>query len=186
MRKRCAGMTSIPEKMKGKEDCVYTVYIQTGSVIDGGTDSIIGLKLYEAYGPYGKYIYIPNLVAWGGVMDPGHNYFEPGNIDIFSGKAPCLRGPVCAMNLSSDVSGLHPRWYCNYVEVTSTGWQKTCAQQRFRVQTWLSADRYPWSITDYCSDVLGQARQRSESSDDARLGSGSGYGFSILGSTIRT
>ena len=42
------------------EDCVYTVYVRTGSIIKGGTDSVIGLKLYDKSG-YG--IYITNLWA---------------------------------------------------------------------------------------------------------------------------
>jgi hypothetical protein len=92
------------------EDCVYTVYARTGSILKGGTDSIIGVKLYDEYG---EYVDITNLEAWGGLMRPGHNYFERGNLDIFSGRAPCLAAPICAINLTSDGSGPHHGWYCN-------------------------------------------------------------------------
>ncbi|KAK7830512.1 plat domain-containing protein 2 [Quercus suber] len=87
-----------------EDDCVYTVYIRTGSVIKGGTDSIIGARLYDAYG---EYLEIKNLEYWGGLMEPGHNYYERGNLDIFSGRGECLSGPICALNLTSDGSGAH-------------------------------------------------------------------------------
>ncbi|THG07159.1 hypothetical protein TEA_019259 [Camellia sinensis var. sinensis] len=113
---------------RSEDDCVYTAYIRTGSIIKGGTDSIISLTLYDEDG-WG--IRISNLEAWGGLMGPNHDYFERGNLDIFSGKGPCLNGPVCSMNLTSDGSGPHHGWYCNYVEVTTTGPHKPCSQQLF-------------------------------------------------------
>ncbi|KAB1210275.1 hypothetical protein CJ030_MR6G013330 [Morella rubra] len=131
------------------EDCVYTVYIRTGSIMKGGTDSIISLRLYDLYG---EYVEIRNLEAWGGIMELGHNYFERGNLDIFSGRAPCLTAPVCAMNLSSDGSGPHHGWYCNYVEVTSTGVHKQCAQQLFTVEQWLALDTSPYELTAIRND----------------------------------
>ncbi|XP_059433022.1 PLAT domain-containing protein 3-like [Corylus avellana] len=146
------------------EDCVYTVYVRTGSVLKGGTDSIIGLKLYDAYG---EYVHITNLEAWGGLMDRGHNYFERGNLDIFSGKAPCLAAPICAINLTSDGSGHHHGWYCNYVEVTSTGPHIPCAQQLFTVEQWLALDTEPYDLTairNYCPSVAQDRRGRLKSS----------------------
>lgn len=137
---------------------MYTLYLRTGSIIKGGTDSIIGLKLYDSYG-YG--IYIRNLEAWGGLMKPGHNYYERGNLDIFSGRGPCLNGPICAANLTSDGTGPHHGWYCNYVEVTSTGAHIPCAQQLFTVEQWLARDAYPyelWAARNYCKYRLDQAR----------------------------
>ncbi|CAI9758238.1 unnamed protein product [Fraxinus pennsylvanica] len=132
-------------------DCVYTVYIRTGSIIKGGTDSIISLTLYDADG-YG--IRINNLESWGGLMGPGYNYFERGNLDIFSGRGPCLTGPVCNMNLTSDGSGPHHGWYVNYVEVTTTGVHKQCTQEKFTVEQWLATDTSPYELTairNYCS-----------------------------------
>ncbi|KAJ6289051.1 hypothetical protein OIU76_024945 [Salix suchowensis] len=111
------------------EDCVYTMYVRTGSVIKGGTDSTISATLYDTYG-YG--VEVPDLERWGGLMEPGHNYFERGNLDIFSGRAPCLSSPVCALNLTSDGSGSGHGWYVNYVEVTTTGVHAACSQKKFR------------------------------------------------------
>ncbi|PIN26758.1 hypothetical protein CDL12_00477 [Handroanthus impetiginosus] len=131
-------------------DCVYTVYVRTGSTIGAGTDSIITLTLYDANG-YG--IRINNLEAWGGLMGPEYNYFERGNLDIFSGRGPCLTAPICAMNLTSDGSGSHHGWYVNYVEVTSTGVHQNCAQVQFTVEQWLATDRSPHELTairNYC------------------------------------
>ncbi|KAI3441135.1 PLAT domain-containing protein [Psidium guajava] len=132
-----------------KDDCVCTVYVRTGSVIKGGTDSIISLRLYDVYGGVG----IRDLEAWGGLMEPGHNYFERGNLDVFSGRGPCLSGPVCALNLTSDGSGPHHGWYCNYVEVTTTGVHTPCSQQQFTVEQWLASDAPPYelsAIRNYC------------------------------------
>ncbi|WP_407803758.1 hypothetical protein, partial [Staphylococcus aureus] len=81
---------------------MYSVYVRTGSIIKGGTDSNICVRLYDGSG-YG--IEIRNLEAWGGLMEPQHNYFERGNLDIFSGRGPCLEGPICALNLTSDGTG---------------------------------------------------------------------------------
>ncbi|KAK6923437.1 PLAT/LH2 domain [Dillenia turbinata] len=126
------------------EDCVYTVYIRTGSIIKGGTDSVISLKLYDEYGDW---VEITNLEIWGGLMEPGHNYFERGNLDIFSGRGECLPTPVCAMNLSSDGSGPNHGWYCNYVEVTVTGVHAQCLQQQFTVEQWLALDASPYELS---------------------------------------
>lgn len=153
---------------------MYTVYVRTGSIIKGGTDSIIGLKLYDSYG-YG--IYIKNLELWGGLMGPDYNYYERGNLDIFSGKGPCLEGPVCAVNLTSDGSGPHHGWYCNYVEVTSTGVHIPCAQQQFEVEQWLATDTSPYELSavrNYCPNDLSQTRHKLKIVDGMRFGSGSG------------
>ncbi|KAL2332772.1 hypothetical protein Fmac_013985 [Flemingia macrophylla] len=144
--------------VRSEEDCVYTIYVRTGSIINGGTDSIVGLKLYDAEG---YYIYITDLEAWGGLMDPGHNYYERGNLDIFSGRGPCLNRPVCAVNLTSDGSGPHHGWYVNYVEVTTTGVHKACSQHQFTIEQWLATDTSPyqlWAVRNYCDYDLGQAR----------------------------
>ncbi|XP_073156657.1 PLAT domain-containing protein 3-like [Henckelia pumila] len=132
-------------------DCVTTLYVRTGSIIKGGTDSNISLTLYDAAG-YG--FRINNIETWGGLMGPGYNYFERGNLDIFSGRVPCLKGPICAMNLTSDGSGPGHGWYVNYVEVTTTKVHDGCAQVQFTVEQWLALDTKPYNLTairDYCS-----------------------------------
>ncbi|OMO56063.1 Lipoxygenase, LH2 [Corchorus capsularis] len=153
-------------------DCVYTVYVRTGSVIKGGTDSIISLRLYD---PNGWYIEISDIEAWGGLMGSGYNYFERGNLDIFSGRGPCLTAPICAMNLTSDGSGAHHGWYCNYVEVTMTGVHMSCSQEQFEVEQWLATDTSPYELTtvrNYCYGAgaeLGAAR-RLDRKSAAELG----------------
>ncbi|XP_044492833.1 PLAT domain-containing protein 3-like [Mangifera indica] len=132
------------------DNCVYTVYIRTGSIFKGGTDSIISLRLYDLYG---EMVEIKNLELWGGLMGSGYNYFERGNVDIFSGRGQCLSRPVCAMNLTSDGSGPHHGWYVNYVEVTSAGLHTPCSQQHFTLEQWLALDAAPFELTairNYC------------------------------------
>ncbi len=143
-------------------DCVYTVYIRTGSIIKAGTDSNITLTLYDAEG-YG--LRIRNLEAWGGLMGPGYDYFERGNLDIFSGKGPCLTGPPCLMNLTSDGTGNGHGWYCNYVEITTTGAHIPCAQQLFTVEQWLATDTSPYELTairNACVPSSSDDKDRSE------------------------
>ncbi|XP_010472211.1 PREDICTED: PLAT domain-containing protein 2-like [Camelina sativa] len=125
-------------------DCVYTFYLRTGSTFKAGTDSIISARIYDKYGDY---IGIRNLEAWGGLMGPGYNYYERGNLDIFSGKAPCLPSPICSLNLTSDGSGDHHGWYVNYVEVTTAGVHAKCAYQTFDVEQWLATDTSPYELT---------------------------------------
>ncbi|KAG0499608.1 hypothetical protein HPP92_003852 [Vanilla planifolia] len=72
-----------------------------------------------------------------------HDYFERGNLDIFSGRGRCLSSPLCLLNLTSDGTGRLPAWYCEYVEVTVTGSNQGCSQHDFKVQQWLSTDRPP-------------------------------------------
>ncbi|KAI4382044.1 hypothetical protein MLD38_008054 [Melastoma candidum] len=131
------------------EDCVYTVYVRTGSIWKGGTDASIGLTVYDGYDEMAE---MRNLVAWGGLMEPGHSYFERGNLDIFSGRGPCLAAPVCAINITSDGSGENHGWYCNYVEVTSTGPHVSCAQKLFKVEQWLAVDAPPYTLSAYRND----------------------------------
>ncbi|XP_028776593.1 PLAT domain-containing protein 3-like [Neltuma alba] len=159
-------------------ECVYTVYVRTGSIFKGGTDSKIGLKLYDSYG-YG--IYIRDLEAWGGLMGNNYDYFERGNLDIFSGRGPCLNSPVCAANVTSDGAGAHHGWYCNYVEVTTTGPHMSCAQKQFTVEQWLALDASPyqlWAARDYCSAKLDQ--------DRTTLVDGFRSGLSVLRPTLTT
>ncbi|EHA8586839.1 PLAT domain-containing protein 3 [Cocos nucifera] len=140
--------------VNGNDDeyqCVYTVYIRTGSIWKGGTDSVISLVLV---GSDGWGVSITDIESWGGIMEAGHNYFERGNLDIFSGRGPCLSTPPCWMNLTSDGSGSHHGWYCNYVEVTTTGPHMGCAQQLFTVEQWLATDTSPYQLyatRDYCT-----------------------------------
>ncbi|CAI9762346.1 unnamed protein product [Fraxinus pennsylvanica] len=138
-------------------ECVYTLYVQTGSVVRAGTDSKISVVLGD---PKGNSVWIPNLKGWG-LMGRSHDYFERGNLDIFTGRGPCMESPVCRLNLTSDGSGTHHGWlnltsdgsgthhgwFCEYVEVTSTGPHRGCSQSIFYVDQWLATDTPPHQLT---------------------------------------
>ncbi|TVT98250.1 hypothetical protein EJB05_56470, partial [Eragrostis curvula] len=124
-------------------DCVYTIYVQTGSIWKAGTDAVIGLTLRGTDG-YG--FKIKNLARWGGLMGAGYDYYERGNVDLFSGRAPCLASPPCRMNLTSDGSGDHHGWYCKTVEVTTTRQHSNCFKSYFGVEQWLARDAPPYEL----------------------------------------
>jgi len=146
-----AASSSDPE-----DKCVYTVYVRTGSIWKGGTDSKIGVTLL---GGDGSGIRIADLERWGGLMGAGHDYYERGNLDIFSGRGPCMRQAPCAMNLTSDGTGPHHGWYCNYVEVTATGPHLGCAQQLFTVEQWLATDASPYRLYSTVDNCGGKKRR---------------------------
>ncbi|KAL9412016.1 hypothetical protein AB3S75_045594 [Citrus x aurantiifolia] len=157
------------------DHCVYTLYVKTGSGIKSGTDSKISIALGDAVG---RSVWVPDLKSWG-LMGPHHDYYERGNVDVFSGRGPCIGSPICNLNVSSDGSGMFPSWYCEYVEVTSTGPHRSCDQSAFYVDQWLSSRMPPFESTaviDGCgmsggravrrikrgSLIVGKARERSE------------------------
>ena len=123
--------------------CVYTIFVRTGWIWKAGTDSVIGLGLRAADG--GVFA-IPDLARWGGLMGAGHDYYERGSVDIFSGRGPCLSSPPCAMNLTSDGSSPHHGWYCKSVEVTAAGLHQACARAAFGVEQWLATDAPPYRL----------------------------------------
>ncbi|XP_047327709.1 PLAT domain-containing protein 3-like [Impatiens glandulifera] len=136
------------------DDCVYSLYVRTGSIIKGGTNSKMSATLYDRDG-WG--IRINDIELWGGLMGQAYDYFERGNLDIFSGRGPCLDAPICALNLTSDGSGPNHGWYCNYVEVTATGPHMGCSQQLFTIEQWLATDTSPYELTairDYCGPYV--------------------------------
>ncbi|KAF3571134.1 hypothetical protein F2Q69_00062787 [Brassica cretica] len=131
------------------QTCTYTINAQTGTRADSGTDAVIGIVLADQSE---EYIEIKDLVNWGGKMPEGHDhgsatgthdYFENGNLDIFSGTERCLPGPVCFMRLNSDNSGYKPGWYVVYVDVTTSKPGSVSKQQRFTVEQWLAVDEPP-------------------------------------------
>lgn len=125
--------------------CVYTIYAKTEKAAHGGTDANISLRLRNKFGDS---FYIENLVSWGGLMEEdGHQYFAKGNIDIFSGRGSCLNSPVCGIEVTSDNTGDFPRWYLEYVEVTTAGPHLTAESVQFKVEQWLAADEPPFKLT---------------------------------------
>ncbi|KAH7683856.1 PLAT/LH2 domain-containing protein [Dioscorea alata] len=135
-------------KINSDEACVYTLYVQTGLKVAAGTDSKINLTLT---GDDGNGVSIHNLEAWGGLMGSDHDYFEAGNLDIFSGRAPCLSTTPCQLNLTTDGTGVFPAWYCDYVEVTTTRPGGHCAKTNFSVEQWLNVFTFYTANIDYCS-----------------------------------
>ncbi|KAJ6326981.1 hypothetical protein OIU78_013969 [Salix suchowensis] len=97
----------------GGGDCVYALYVKTGSIMKAGTDSKISLVL--------------------------------GDAQVVEVRASAH--PICSLNLTSDGQGSHHGWYCDYVEVTSTGPHKECGQTIFYVDQWLAADAPPFKLT---------------------------------------
>ncbi|KAI9105038.1 hypothetical protein K1719_022754 [Acacia pycnantha] len=81
--------------MANSQECQYVVRVKTGDRRSAGTDSMISLKLM---GSNGNSFAVNNLEGWG-IMGPGHEYFERGNLDVFSGKATCVN--VCAITVTS-------------------------------------------------------------------------------------
>ncbi|XP_023534497.1 PLAT domain-containing protein 3-like [Cucurbita pepo subsp. pepo] len=147
-----------------KEKCVYTFYVKTGSVLKGGTDAIISVTISDANG---QPVEIADLESWG-LMEKNHDYFERDNVDIFSGRGPCIEAPLCRLNLTSDGSGAHHGWFCDYLEVTSTGPHRSCSQTAFYVDQWLATDAPPFQLTtilDGCDDwIKGHGESRHTSS----------------------
>lgn len=138
-----------------QNECVYTLYVQTGSIIKAGTDAGISVTLGDGGG---KSVWIPNLRAWG-LMGRGHDYFERGNLDIFTGRGQCLRPPICRLNLTSDGAGAHHGWFVDYIEVTFTGPHKPCSQSIFYVDQWLADDAPPYELSavlDGCKKNVAQ------------------------------
>ncbi|PPS07473.1 hypothetical protein GOBAR_AA13173 [Gossypium barbadense] len=66
-------------------DCVYTLYVKTGCMMKAGTDSRISVVLGD---PFGRSVWIAELRSWG-LMPYAHDYFERGNLDVFSGRGCC-------------------------------------------------------------------------------------------------
>ncbi|KAL4385076.1 hypothetical protein GQ457_15G007470 [Hibiscus cannabinus] len=125
-------------------DCVYTLYVQTGWMVKAGTDAKISVTLGDSFG---RSVLIPDLRSWG-LMPTTHDYYERGNLDVFSVRGVCI-GPPCSLNLTSDGLGWHHGWYCDHVEVTSTGPQSTCSQSVFFIDQWLASDVPPFQLTAY-------------------------------------
>lgn len=149
---------------------MYTIYIETGSMMKAGTDSQISITLGDSSG---RSVWIPNLKAWG-LMPANHDYFERGNVDIFAGRGPCIGAPICRLNVTSDGSGAHHGWLCHSVEVTSTGHHKACARSNFYVDQWLATDVAPYQLSallDGCGDFKSPKRRAPFSVRNTALGS---------------
>ncbi|KAG6397476.1 hypothetical protein SASPL_143643 [Salvia splendens] len=115
-------------------DCIYTIYVQTGNIPLGGTRSNVSLFIGDSYNDE---LPINNLKNWG-LMGSGGNYFRVGETDLFAGKGPCLRGPICTLIIV--LSG-YDNWYCDFIELTTVALGKSCSQKHFEVKQWLDVNR---------------------------------------------
>eukprot|EP00250_Pteridium_aquilinum_P001301 c11513_g1_i1 orf=221-751(-) len=142
------------------DTCVYTFFIRTGTRISGGTNAVISATLFDEDGDS---VQINDIVTWGGLMGTDYDYFERGNLDIFSGLGTCTSsGTICALNLTSDGSGTHPGWYVNYAEATITGAHLGCTNQDFEIEQWIADDASPYQLyayRDYCSSSKSSAHR---------------------------
>ncbi|PWA81423.1 root storage protein [Artemisia annua] len=132
---------AIVASVSSQETCVYTIFAKTGTAGSAGTDATISLKLNDAYG---SEVTIPNLERYG-EMDPGHDYFENGNLDKFSITTSCMKSSVCSITLSSDNSGSKPGWYVDYVQVITSG--GAVGDITFEIYGWLADDEPPYKLT---------------------------------------
>lgn len=122
------------------------MYVQTGDIPYAGTTSNITIFLSDVTKAE---LPIVNLQNWG-LMGPAHNYFRPGEVDLFAGKGPCLRGPVCSLTI---VLGGFDSWYCDSIEITTVGFEKSCSQKHFVVKKWLDVNAGTAVILqDECED----------------------------------
>ncbi|KAL0399593.1 UNVERIFIED_CONTAM: PLAT domain-containing protein 2 [Sesamum radiatum] len=150
-------------------DCVYTVYVKTGTKENAGTDSTINLGLLDAYGN-GFEMY--DIKGQGGLMGPGHNYFEAENIDIFSIVGSCLANSICLMYLRSDGKGYMPGWYVEYVDVfTASKIMNRCDHEYFTVNEWLVLDEPPYNLTLYRDNCVSSKKNQMMNGLDVSLSS---------------
>lgn len=133
--------------MQKEKKCVYTVYVKTGEIEKSGTNSKINLTFSDSFG---KSISIGNLREWG-LMGERYDYFERGNLDIFSGRSYCISPPICKLTLTSDGKGILPAWYVETIEVTFSGFNQQCSQAVFCVDRWLAPE--PHSQLSFELDV---------------------------------
>ncbi|KAK4270812.1 hypothetical protein QN277_019581 [Acacia crassicarpa] len=128
------------------DQCQYLVRVQTGDVQSAGTNSKISLKLFNLLS--NESYTVNNLEDWG-IMPPGHDYFERGNLDVFNHSAPCIN--VCGITVTSDNSGTYPAWFLDSVEVTVSG--NISKKILFPVYWWLGLDQDTGlsATVDFCS-----------------------------------
>lgn len=116
--------------------CAYTILVKTGDRAKAGTDSKIKLTVGNFYG---KSYHIPDLEKWG-IMGKDYDYYERGNLDLFSGRETCIKHPVCRLKLESDAKGESPGWFVEFVEVATVQPEKSCRQVRFPINKWLGVE----------------------------------------------
>ena len=82
----------------------------------------------------------------------GHEYFQWGSVDVFSGRSRCLSAPPCSLEITFSGGG-DGKWFCEFVQVTATGPGLPCYQKMFMVGQWLTVDEDPrklMALRDEC------------------------------------
>ncbi|XP_057783783.1 PLAT domain-containing protein 3-like [Salvia miltiorrhiza] len=116
------------------KDCFYNIYVETGDIPSAGTKSNVTIFLGDENKDE---LPIVNLKDWG-LMGPTHSYLSVGEVDLFAGKGPCLRGPICSLIIVLDG---YDTWFCDSIEITSVGFGKSCSQKHFVVKQWLDVNK---------------------------------------------
>ncbi|KAI9126894.1 hypothetical protein K1719_002490 [Acacia pycnantha] len=142
--------------MATSDQCQYLVRVQTGDHDNGGTDSKISLKLFNSLS---NNSYTVKNLEDSGIMPPGHDYFERGNLDFFSHSGPCIS--VCGITVTSDNTGNKPGWYLEGVEVTVSG--RISDKISFPVNQWLALGEWPNRLCKSSAVHLHALRSRPPS-----------------------
>lgn len=121
-------------KQGNSPECIYNLYVQTGSSPSAGTQSNISIFLGD---DWNEEFPITKLKDWG-LASSTFNYFRQGEVDLFAGKGPCLQGPVCRLIIV--LSGFD-NWFCDYIEVTVVGFERMCSKKYFTVKKWLDVNK---------------------------------------------
>ncbi|XP_057783782.1 PLAT domain-containing protein 3-like [Salvia miltiorrhiza] len=114
-------------------DCIYNIYVETGNIPYAETSSNITIFLRDNTKAE---LPVVNLRNWG-LMGSAHHYFRPGEVDLFAGKGPCLRGPVCSLIIVLDG---YDSWYCHSIQIITVGFGKSCSYKHFVVKKWLDVN----------------------------------------------
>ncbi|XP_050204909.1 PLAT domain-containing protein 2-like [Mercurialis annua] len=137
------------------QTCVYSIAIKTGDKRHAGTDSTIGLQLWNGRDSPMNF---PNIKDYG-IARPGHDYFEQGNLDRFVYSGRCFSSPVCFIKLTSDNGGNKPGWYAGHVELITTGGSSGYQSKFFSVNQWLATSEPPYQLS--VSRDLCQLREKN-------------------------
>ncbi|XP_073133660.1 PLAT domain-containing protein 1-like [Henckelia pumila] len=114
-------------------ECEYTLKVQTGSVANAGTDSIISVTLTDVHEDSFE---IKDLAQWG-TLGSSFDYFEIGKKETFKGRGGCTGLPVCKISVDSDGSGILPDWFLEDIEVEVVRPDERPNNEIFNFQQWI-------------------------------------------------
>ncbi|CAO2816109.1 unnamed protein product [Amaranthus hypochondriacus] len=155
-------LASLPFFVYSKDDdCTYVIYVQTGRINHATTYATVSLELRDTY--FDR-LNLTNLQSWG-IMSKNHYYFRRGNLDIFSMKGKCFKGPICSITLSHDNTGVSPSWYVDYVQLTTIAPSRGCRSTYFPINAWVAIDNWPYGSARrgvyLCDEIVRHERKCS-------------------------